>query len=91
MLTGPQGELPIIPLYWYTYTNLERESVKDTFHINLLDQFDLSKVVIRGGLSEVEHGCRGSPSPAGTISPQKPWPPTAFAALFGQSRSCCDC
>ena len=46
MLTGPQGALPIAPIYWYTYTNLERESVKDTFHINPLDQFDLSKVVI---------------------------------------------
>jgi oligopeptide transport system substrate-binding protein len=46
MLTGPDGELPIIPLYWYTYTNLERESVKDSFKINPLDQFDLSKVVI---------------------------------------------
>ncbi len=47
MLTGPNGQLPIAPIYWYTYTNLERESVKDTFNINLLDQFDLSKVVIK--------------------------------------------
>ena len=47
MLTGPEGEMPISPIYWYTYTNLERESVKDTFQINLLDQFDLSKVVIK--------------------------------------------
>jgi ABC-type oligopeptide transport system substrate-binding subunit len=47
MLTGPEGDLPISPIYWYTYTNLERESVKDTFNINLLDQFDLSKVVIK--------------------------------------------
>ena len=46
MLTGPKGALPIAPIYWYTYTNLERESVKDTFKINPLDQFDLSKVVI---------------------------------------------
>jgi oligopeptide transport system substrate-binding protein len=46
MLTGPQGELPIAPIYWYTYTNLERASVKGTFQINPLDQFDLSKVVI---------------------------------------------
>jgi len=46
MLTGPQGLLPFIPIYWYTYTNLERQSVKDTFGINPLDQFDLSKVVI---------------------------------------------
>jgi ABC-type oligopeptide transport system substrate-binding subunit len=46
MLTGPQGAMPISPIYWYTYTNLERESVKDSFEINPLDQFDLSKVVI---------------------------------------------
>jgi ABC-type oligopeptide transport system substrate-binding subunit len=47
MLTGPDGAMPISPIYWYTYTNLERESVKDTFEINPLDQFDLSKVVIK--------------------------------------------
>jgi oligopeptide transport system substrate-binding protein len=47
MLTGPKGALPIAPIYWYTYTNLERGSVKDTFQINPLDQFDLSKVVIK--------------------------------------------
>jgi oligopeptide transport system substrate-binding protein len=47
MLSSADGELPIIPIYWYTYVNLERESVKDTFHINPLDQFDLSKVVIQ--------------------------------------------
>ncbi|HEY5693303.1 MAG TPA: peptide ABC transporter substrate-binding protein [Gaiellaceae bacterium] len=47
MLTGPNGQLPIAPIYWYTYTNLERASVKDTFQINPLDQFDLSKVVIK--------------------------------------------
>jgi ABC-type oligopeptide transport system substrate-binding subunit len=47
MLTGPEGQLPISPIYWYTYTNLERESVKDTFQINPLDQFDLSKVVVK--------------------------------------------
>jgi len=47
MLTGPSGALPIAPIYWYTYTNLERASVKDTFQINPLDQFDLSKVEIK--------------------------------------------
>jgi ABC-type oligopeptide transport system substrate-binding subunit len=46
MLTGPQGEMPISPIYWYTYTNLERESVNDTGNINQLDQFDLAKVDI---------------------------------------------
>jgi oligopeptide transport system substrate-binding protein len=47
MLTGPQGAMPIAPIYWYTYTNLERASVRDTFNINPLDQFDLSKVVVK--------------------------------------------
>jgi ABC-type oligopeptide transport system substrate-binding subunit len=46
-LTGPDGAMPIAPIYWYTYTNLERASVKDSFQINPLDQFDLSKVVIK--------------------------------------------
>jgi ABC-type oligopeptide transport system substrate-binding subunit len=46
ILLGEDGAVPIAPIYWYTYTNLERESVKGTFHINPLDQFDLSKVVI---------------------------------------------
>ena len=44
MLTGPDGEMPIIPIYFYTYNNLERESIKDTFFINPLDQIDLTKV-----------------------------------------------
>jgi ABC-type oligopeptide transport system substrate-binding subunit len=44
MLTGPNGDFPIIPIYWYTYVTQEAPSVKDSFNINLLDQFDLSKV-----------------------------------------------
>ncbi len=44
MLTGPNGDFPIIPIYWYTYVTQESPSVKDSFNINLLDQFDLSKV-----------------------------------------------
>jgi len=47
-LTGQDGALPIIPLWYITYPNLERESVKDTFKINLLDQVDLTKVEIKG-------------------------------------------
>jgi oligopeptide transport system substrate-binding protein len=47
-LTGQDGVLPIIPLWYITYPNLERESVKDTFNINLLDQVDLTKVEIKG-------------------------------------------
>ena len=47
-LTGQDGALPFIPLWYITYPNLERESVKDTFKINLLDQVDLTKVEIKG-------------------------------------------
>jgi oligopeptide transport system substrate-binding protein len=47
-LTGPEGALPFIPLWYITYPNLERESVKETFFINLLDQVDLTKVEIKG-------------------------------------------
>ena len=45
-LFGPDGAVPFIPIYWYTYTALERESVKDTFELNLLDQVDLTKVKV---------------------------------------------
>jgi oligopeptide transport system substrate-binding protein len=43
-LTGPNGAMPIMPIYWYTYVTQERPSVKGSFAINLLNQFDLSKV-----------------------------------------------
>ena len=46
-LTGQDGALPFIPLWYTTYPNLERETVKDTFSINLLDQVDLTKVEIK--------------------------------------------
>jgi oligopeptide transport system substrate-binding protein len=46
MLFGPDGAVPFIPIYWYTYTALERESVKDSFEINLLNQVDLAKVEV---------------------------------------------
>ncbi len=46
MLTGPNGDFPIIPIYWYTYVTQEAPSVQDSFNINLLDQFDLSKVKV---------------------------------------------
>jgi len=47
-LFGQDGALPILPIYWYTYPNLEKLSIKDTFNINPLDQFELSKVVVKG-------------------------------------------
>ena len=45
-LFGPDGAVPFIPIYWYTYTALEKESVKDSFTLNLLDQVDLTKVKV---------------------------------------------
>jgi oligopeptide transport system substrate-binding protein len=48
MLFGQDGALPITPIYWYTFPNLEKLSVKDTFNISPLDQFDLTKVVVKG-------------------------------------------
>ena len=47
-LFGQDGALPILPIYWYTYPNLEKLSIKDTFNINPLDQFDLTQVVVKG-------------------------------------------
>jgi len=46
-LTGENGALPFIPLWSGTYNNLERDTVKDTFNINLLDQVDLTQVEIK--------------------------------------------
>ncbi|HEY7004271.1 MAG TPA: peptide ABC transporter substrate-binding protein [Gaiellaceae bacterium] len=48
MLFGPDGALPIIPIYWYTYPNLEKLSIKNTFFISPLDQIDFTKVVVQG-------------------------------------------
>jgi oligopeptide transport system substrate-binding protein len=47
LISGPNGDMPIAPITWYTYPNLEKLSVKDTFNINLLDQFDLTKVKVK--------------------------------------------
>jgi len=47
-LFGQDGALPIIPIYWYTFPNLEKLSVKDTFNISPLDQFNLADVVVQG-------------------------------------------
>jgi oligopeptide transport system substrate-binding protein len=48
MLFGQDGALPVIPIYWYTFPNLEKQSVKDSFFISPLDQIDLTKVVVQG-------------------------------------------
>jgi oligopeptide transport system substrate-binding protein len=48
ILFGENGAVPFTPIYWYTYTQLERESVKDTYELNLLNQVDLTKVRLKG-------------------------------------------
>jgi oligopeptide transport system substrate-binding protein len=48
MLFGEDGALPILPIYWYTYPNLEKESIKDTFFISPLDQIDFTAVEVQG-------------------------------------------
>ena len=45
ILFGPDGDVPIIPIYFYTNVSLQNESIKDTFNQDLLDQIDLTKVV----------------------------------------------
>jgi oligopeptide transport system substrate-binding protein len=46
-LTGSAGDFPIIPVNWYAFVNLERQSVRKTFNIvPLFGYADLSKVVM---------------------------------------------
>ncbi|MBD0337924.1 MAG: peptide ABC transporter substrate-binding protein [Thermoleophilia bacterium] len=47
MLFGSDGAVPLIPIYWYTYVNLERENIQETFNLNLLDQVDLTTVEVQ--------------------------------------------
>jgi oligopeptide transport system substrate-binding protein len=46
ILGGEDGDMPVMPIYYYTYTAQERETVKDSFEFNLLNQADLTKVVV---------------------------------------------
>ena len=46
ILFGENGEMPVLPIYFYTYVALERENVKETYETNLLDQVDLTTVVV---------------------------------------------
>jgi len=46
ILFGENGDVPVLPIYFYTYGNLEKTSVKDSFGVNLLNQTDLTKVVV---------------------------------------------
>jgi len=46
MLTGPKGSLPVMPIYWYTFTALVKNNVKG-FFINPSSQTDYSKISLR--------------------------------------------
>jgi oligopeptide transport system substrate-binding protein len=46
ILFGDNGDMPVLPIYFYTYTQLEKESIKDSLEVNLLDQIDFTKVVV---------------------------------------------
>ena len=47
ILFGENGDMPVIPIYFYTFPGLEKLSIKDTFEFNLLSQVDLTKVVVK--------------------------------------------
>jgi oligopeptide transport system substrate-binding protein len=44
-LVGQDGAMPVVPIYWYTFVQLERSSIKDTLSINPLGLMDFTKVV----------------------------------------------
>jgi oligopeptide transport system substrate-binding protein len=46
ILYGPEGEVPVAPIYWYTYVEQENTNIKDTFNQNLLNQIDLTQVEV---------------------------------------------
>jgi oligopeptide transport system substrate-binding protein len=54
VLFGSEGEVPVLPIYWYTFNHLEKASIYDTFGINQLGQIDLRPVVESGDSEEEE-------------------------------------
>jgi oligopeptide transport system substrate-binding protein len=46
ILTGPSGALPIMPIYWYTFTALVKENVKG-FFIDPTSATDYTKISLR--------------------------------------------
>jgi ABC-type oligopeptide transport system substrate-binding subunit len=51
IMFGEEGEMPLIPIYHYTLTNLEKLCIKDTFYIGALNSMDLTDVVVEGECS----------------------------------------
>jgi ABC-type oligopeptide transport system substrate-binding subunit len=47
ILHGRNGQMPVLPLYWFTYVQLERPSIQETLNLNPLDQLDLTQVEVR--------------------------------------------
>jgi oligopeptide transport system substrate-binding protein len=45
IMTGPKGDLPTMPIYWYTFSALVKKNVHG-FFINPSDQIDLTKVSV---------------------------------------------
>jgi ABC-type oligopeptide transport system substrate-binding subunit len=45
ILTGPKGALPVMPIYWYTFTALVKNNVHG-FFINPSDNWDYTKVTV---------------------------------------------
>jgi oligopeptide transport system substrate-binding protein len=44
IMNGQQGDMPVMPIYWYTYIQQERPNIQKTYNLNLLDQVDLTQV-----------------------------------------------
>ena len=49
LMFGEDGALPITPIMWYTFPNLENDAVRDSLFINPLDQIDFTEVVVQEG------------------------------------------
>jgi ABC-type transport system substrate-binding protein len=49
VLSGADGALPGIPIYWHTRTNLEALPVRETFAVSPLGQIDLAAVELAEG------------------------------------------
>jgi ABC-type transport system substrate-binding protein len=54
ILFGPDGDVPLLPIYWYTFVQLEDEAIKDTFGISQTGQIDLRDVVEGDGAADGE-------------------------------------
>jgi oligopeptide transport system substrate-binding protein len=47
ILLGEEGEVPFTPIYFYTYNQLEKESIKETMSVDPLSQIDFTEVEVR--------------------------------------------